>query len=65
MHQRLGHKSTRSMIVGDTTNDWEDVEIIIDPDPFCTSCKISSMNKKARSKLPLKLKAPFKWVLWI
>ena len=62
MHQRLGHRSTRSLIDGDTANVWEDVELRIDPDPFCTSCKISSMNKKARSKLPLKPKAPFKWV---
>ena len=35
---------------------------MIDPDPFCTSCQISSMNKKSRSKIPLKPKAPFKWV---
>ena len=62
MHQRLGHRSTRSLIAGDTANVWEDVELRIDPDPFCTSCKISSMNKKARSKLPLKPKAPFKWI---
>ena len=61
-HHRLGHRSTRSLIAGDTANVWEDVELRIDPDPFCTSCKISSMNKKARSKLPLKPKAPFKWV---
>ena len=60
LHQRLGHKSTRSLITGDTANVWEDVELKIDPDPFCTSCKISSMNKKARSKLLLKPKAPFK-----
>ena len=46
----------------DTVNIWEDVELRIDPDPFCTSCQISSMNKKARSKAPLKTKAPFKWV---
>ena len=46
LHQRLGHRSTRSLIAGDTNNFWENVEIIIDPDPFCTSCKISSMNKK-------------------
>ena len=65
MHKRLGHRSTRSLIAGDTANVWEDTELKICPDPFCTSCKISSMNKKARSKLPLKLKAPFKWVLWI
>ena len=65
LHQRLGHRSTRSLISGDTSNVWEEVELRIDPDPFCTSCKISSMNKKARSKIPLKPKAPFKWVLWI
>ena len=60
MHQRLGHRSTRSLIAGDTANVWKDAELKIDPDPFCTSCKISSMNKKAWSKLPLKSKAPFK-----
>ena len=65
MHHRLGHRSTRSLIAGDTANVWEDAEIKIDADPFCTSCKISSMNKKARYKLPLKPKAPFKWFLWI
>ena len=57
LHQSLGHRSTSSLIAGDTANIWEDVELRIDPDPFCTSCKISS-----RSKLPLKPKAPFKWV---
>ena len=62
LHQRLGHRSTISLIAGDTASVWEDVELIIDPEPFCTSCKISSMNKKARSKIPLKPKAPFKWV---
>ena len=62
LHQRLGHISTRSLLVGDTANVWEDVELRIDPDPFCTSCQISSMSKKARSKITLKPKAPFKWV---
>ena len=62
LHQRLGHRSTRSLISGDTVNIWEDVELRIYSDPFCTSCQISSMNKKARSKIPMKPKAPFKWV---
>ena len=62
LHQKLGHISTRSLLAGDTDNIWEDFEPIIDPDPFGTSCKISSMNKKARSKITLKPKAPFKWV---
>ena len=61
MHQRLWHRSTRSLLAGDTANLWEDVELRIYPDPFCTSCKISSINKKAGYKLPLKPKAPFKW----
>ena len=46
LHQRLGHRSTRSLIAGDTANVWEDLKLRIDPDPFCTSYKISSMNKK-------------------
>ena len=60
LHQRLGHRSTRLFLAGDTANVWEDVELKIFPEPFCTSCKISSMNKKAKSKIPLKPKAPFK-----
>ena len=62
MHQRLGHRSTRSLWAGDTVNVWKDIELRIYPDHFCTSFQISSMNKKARSKIPLKPKAPFKWV---
>ena len=61
MHHRLGQRSTRSLMAGDNANVWEDAELKIDPDPFCTSCKISSMNKKARSELPLGPKVPFKW----
>ena len=49
-------------LAGDTANVWEDADLKIDADPFCTSCKISSMNKKARSKVPLKPKSPIKWV---
>ena len=62
LHQRLGHRSTRSFLSRDAANVWEDIEIIIDPYPFYTSCQISSMNKKSRSKNPLNPKAPFKWV---
>ena len=52
MHHRLGNRSTRSVMAGDTANVWEYAELKIDADLFCTSCKISSMNKKARSKVP-------------
>ena len=61
LHHRLGHRSTISLLAGDTSNDWEDLKIRIYPDPFCISCQLFSMNKKARSKILLKPKAPFKW----
>ena len=34
MHHRLGHRSTRSLISGDTANVWEDAKLQIDADPF-------------------------------
>ena len=33
-HKRLGHRSTGSLLAGDTANVWEDIELIIYPDPF-------------------------------
>ena len=64
LQQRLGYRSTRSLMDGDTANFWQDIELRIDPDPFCTSCQISSGNKRARSKTKFKPKAPFKCFLW-
>ena len=58
----LGHIYTRSFMDVYTENIWKDVKLRIYPYPFCKSCNISSMNKKARSKNPLKSKEPFKWV---
>ena len=59
LHQRLGHRCTRSLMAGYTANSSKDIELSIYPDPFGTLCQISSMNKKARSKNPLNSKAPF------
>ena len=39
LHQRLGHRSTRSLLAGYTDNVWEYVELRIDPDPFFISCQ--------------------------
>ena len=64
LHQILGHRSTRSLLTEDTAKIWEDIYLRIYIDPFCTSCQISSMNKRAGSKIPLKPKSTFKWVLW-
>ena len=62
LHQILGHRSPRSLLAGYTDKIWENVELRIYPDPFCNSCQIYSTNKKARAKIPLKPKSPFKWV---
>ena len=62
LYQRLGHRSTRSPRAGDNANVWKDIEIRADPDPLCTSFHISKINKKARSKTPMKSKTPLKWV---
>ena len=63
LHQRLGHRSIISLLAGDTDNFWEDIELRIDPYPFCTSCQISSIHKKTRSEISLKPKSPLKWFL--
>ena len=62
LHQILGHRSTRSLMYGDTDNVCKDIELIIYPDPFCTSYQIISMNKKARYNIH---KNPLGRCLWI
>ena len=61
-HQILGLISKRLLLAGDTANVWQDIELRVDPDPFCKSCQIFTINKKPRSNTPLKSKTPFKWV---
>ena len=62
MHQRLGHRYIRSLLDGYTENVWQDIELRVETDPFCTSCQISTINKKARSKTPLKYRTHFRWL---
>ena len=31
LHQRLGHRFTRSLLAGDTENVWQDIDIRVDP----------------------------------
>ena len=47
---------------GDTENAWQDIELRIYTDPLCTSCQISTINKRAGSKTLLKERTPFKGV---
>ena len=62
LHQKLGHISPRSLLSGDTGSIWEYIELRIDPDPFCKSCQIYSINKRTSYKNPLNPKAPLKWI---
>ena len=50
------------MISGDNANILKNIELRIDPDPSCTSCHTSLINKKNGSKTASNSKALFKWV---
>ena len=39
LHQRLGHRYTRSLLAGGTANVWEDIELRIYPDLFANHVK--------------------------
>ena len=43
-HQRLGHRSTISLLAGYTEHIWKDIELKIDTDPLCTSCQICTIH---------------------
>ena len=65
LHQVLGHRSTRSLLSGGTANVWKDIELRIYPDPFCTSCQISSMNKTLGIKFHSSQRHSSSGFLWI
>ena len=62
MYHKLGHRSTRSLLDGYNVTFWKKIELRLDPDQFFISCHISTINKKARSKTPLKAKKYLKWI---
>ena len=46
LHQRLGHRYTRSLLAGDTANVWEDIGLRIYQEPFCPLKKSDMKCKK-------------------
>ena len=62
LHQRMLNKSTRSLLSRDNANVWQEIEVGVDPETFCTSYQIPTINKNSRSKTPLKSNTPFKWL---
>ena len=61
LHQRLGHRSTRSILAGYTEVFWQEIQLRVYPEPFCTPYQIFTINKNYISKKPLNLKIPSKW----
>ena len=61
LYHRLVHKSTRSLLSGDTESFWQYIELMLDPDPLSTSCQIPTVNKNPISKTHMKTITPFKW----
>ena len=62
LYQRLGHRSTRSLLAWDNEIVWQKIELRVYSDPLSTSCQISTINQNYRSNTPLNPKTPFKWV---
>ena len=58
----LVHRSTRSLLAGDTLNVCQDIDLRVDPGPFFISFQISTINKNTRSNTPMNPKTYFKWV---
>ena len=46
LHQILEHSYKHTLLAGYTTMFWHDIDLRIYPVPFCTSCHISTINKK-------------------
>ena len=63
LYHILGHRSTRLILARDNANFWQEIDLRVDPDPLFPSSQISTINKNARSKTPLKANTPFKRLL--
>ena len=45
--QRLCHRSTKSLLDGDTKTFWQEIELRVDVNTFRTSCHMYTINKKS------------------
>ena len=41
----IKHRSTRLLLVGYASNVCQEIELRLDPDPYCSSCQTSTINK--------------------
>jgi hypothetical protein len=59
IHNRLGHRSVKSLLLGNRDNIWNDVKVQRDPESICQTCQITlarklAQNKKATADFPSK-----------
>ena len=52
MHQRMGHRSLRSIIAAEASSIWKGVKIHQGTDDYCVDCKIGGMPKANRGHTP-------------
>jgi hypothetical protein len=50
IHNRLGHRSVESLLLGNRDNIWNDVKVQRDPESICQTCQITLARKTARNK---------------
>jgi hypothetical protein len=50
VHNRLGHRSIESLLLGHRDNIWNDMKIQRDPENICQTCQITLARKTARNK---------------
>ena len=50
MHRRLGHRATKSILLGEESKLHSDSKVVPDPDDFCENCKISTIRAANRGK---------------
>ena len=53
-HNIFGHRSISSLLNASQAKVWDDIQLIVNGDSWCDSCKIAIAPKSARSKLPMR-----------
>jgi len=52
VHERLGHRSVRTIIAGETAKVWKGIRIQPGTDDYCVNCKIGGIPKANRGRSP-------------
>jgi hypothetical protein len=50
VHNRFGHRSIESLLLGNRDNIWNDIRVQRDPENICQTCQITLARKTARNR---------------